>query len=65
MDAIKERAVLQSASATDVLGEASRVSAPQFGANCKDGLRLGRKIESFACLVIVDPVHAIPVVEEG
>src|SRR2546422_11735719 len=64
MDALKQRPVLQDAATGDELPQPPRVSPPEFGTHREDRLGFRGEVEGFLRLMVVNPVHPVPVVEE-
>jgi hypothetical protein len=56
---------LKNTSATDELGQTLGIGDAGFPSHIENRLRLGRKIECIGRFVVVDPVHAIPVIEKS
>src|SRR5207245_3774188 len=52
------------AAAGDELSQPPRVRAPELGTDRENRLRFRGEIQGLLRLVVVDPVHAVPVVEE-
>jgi hypothetical protein len=65
LNAVEQGAVFEHASAADELSQRARVRPPEFGANRQDGLGFDGKIEGVFCLVNIDAVHPVAVVEQG
>ena len=60
----EERPVLEDAAARDELAQPAEVRAPAFRPHGEDGFGFGGEIEGVFGVVVVDAVHAVPVVEE-
>src|SRR5271157_3023779 len=64
VNTLKERPVLQNRATGDELSEPSGIHPPQFRTHGKNRFGFRSEIERVLRLVIVDPVHAIAIVEK-
>ncbi len=64
MDPTKKAPILQRRPAAEPLTEALGIESPQLGPDREDGLGLGGEVEAVGEFMIVNPLHAEPVVEQ-
>src|SRR5277367_2402480 len=65
VDVLKERPILQHASADDVLSDTTRVGHPQLRAHLEDCLRFCREVKGILRLVVINPLQAVTVIEQN
>ena len=65
MNVAKEGAILQRATAGDELRQTLSIDRPQLRPDSQDCFGFGRKIERVFSFVVVEPMHAVAIVEDG
>ena len=64
MDVFKERPVLENGTASNEFTQCLRVRASKFGADSENCFGFSSKIDRVIRFVVVEPVHAVAVVEK-